>query len=132
MEKLGDGPAADLLLAQIALETADGKSSYAFNVGNMKAHDAEGVKYQLLKTWEIEDGKRVDRREPFLAHESLDEGLDAYIQYMDEKGHLDAADTGDVKAFNRQLKKGGYYTADEAKYLKILERKLESRRGSRG
>jgi flagellum-specific peptidoglycan hydrolase FlgJ len=122
---LGDGPAADFLAAQIALETADGKYSYGYNVGNMKASDRAGVKYQTLKTWELVDGQRKDMREPFLAHDSLEEGLLAYVQYLDRKGLLDAADTGDVDQFNRALKKAGYYTAEESKYGAILKRKLE-------
>lgn len=123
-EMLGDGPAADLLAAQIALETADGKYSYGYNVGNMKARNREGVKYQTLKTWELVDGKRVDMREPFLAHDSLEEGLLEYVRYLDRKGLLDAADTGDVDQFNRALKQAGYYTAEESKYGAILKRKL--------
>lgn len=129
-EKLGDGPAADLLAAQIALETADGKHSYSYNVGNMKAADKAGRKYQLLDTWEVENGKRVDRREPFLAHESLDEGLDEYISYLDRKGLLDVADQGDLTAYNRALKGAGYYTADEAKYGANMKKRLD--RWSRG
>lgn len=123
-EKLGDGPAADLLAAQIGLETADGKGSYGYNVGNIKATDQEGVKYQSLKTWEVENGKRVDRREPFVAHDSLDEGLDYYLRFLDKRGLLDAADSGDVDAFNRALKAKGYYTADEAKYGANMKKRL--------
>lgn len=123
-EMLGDGPAADLLAAQIALETADGKYSYGYNVGNMKASNKAGVKYQTLKTWEMENGKRVDMREPFLAHDSLEEGLLTYVQYLDRKGLLDAADSGDIDAYNRALKAANYYTADETKYGNILKRKL--------
>lgn len=123
---LGDGPAADLLAAQIALETADGKYSYGYNVGNMKASNKEGVKYQTLKTWEVVDGKRVDMREPFLAHESLDEGLLAYVQYLDRKGLLDAADSGDLDTFNRALKAKGYYTADEAQYGRNMRKRLDA------
>jgi flagellum-specific peptidoglycan hydrolase FlgJ len=122
---LGDGPASELLAAQIALETADGKYSYGYNVGNMKAQDREGVKYQSLKTWEIEDGKRVDRREPFLAHDSLEEGLLTYVQYLDRKGLLDAADSGDVKTFNEALKKAGYYTADKDQYERNMRKRLD-------
>ncbi len=123
-EKLGDGPAADLLAAQIGLETADGKGSYGYNVGNIKAVDKPGVKYQSLKTWEQENGKRVDRREPFVAHDSLDEGLDYYIEFLDKKGLLDAADSGDVDAFNHALKSKGYYTADESKYGANMKKRL--------
>jgi flagellum-specific peptidoglycan hydrolase FlgJ len=123
---LGDGPAADLLAAQIALETADGKYSYGYNVGNMKASNREGVKYQTLKTWEMVDGKRVDMREPFLAHDSLEEGLLEYVKYLDRKGLLDAADSGDLDQFNRALKAAGYYTADEAQYGKNMRKRLQS------
>lgn len=129
-ERLGDGPAADLLAAQIALETADGKHSYSYNLGNRKASNKEGAKYQLLDTWEMENGKRVDLREPFIAHESLEEGLDEQIAYLDRKGLLDVADTGDVDAFNRALKAAGYYTADEAAYGRNMKKRLD--RWSRG
>lgn len=126
-ELLGDdSPAADLLAAQIALETADGKYSYGYNVGNMKASDKEGVKYQTLKTWEVVDGKRVDMREPFLAHDSLEEGLLAYVQYLDRKGLLDAADSGDLDTYNRALKAAGYYTADEAQYGRNMRKRLDA------
>ncbi len=127
-ERLGAGPAADLLAAQIGLETADGKYSYGYNVGNMKAADRAGEKYQLLDTWEVENGKRVDRREPFLAHGSLDEGLDAYIAYLDRKGLLDVADQGDLATYNAALKKAGYYTADEAQYGRNMQKRLDARR----
>ncbi len=128
-EMLGDGPAADFLTAQIALETADGKHSYGYNLGNMKASDKPGVRYQLLDTWELENGKKVDRREPFLAHDSLEEGIQTYVEYLDRKGLLDAADSGDPDVFNRALKAAGYYTADESKYGAILKRKLAALRG---
>lgn len=128
---LGDGPAADFLTSQIALETADGKHSYSYNVGNQKASDKPGVNYQLLDTWELENGKRVDRREPFLAHQSLEEGLQSYVQYLDRKGLLDAADSGDLGTFSAALKKAGYFTAEEPKYRAILEKKLKSLQGPR-
>lgn len=130
-ERLGDGPAADLLAAQIGLETADGKYSYGYNVGNMKAPDREGVKYQLLDTWEKENGARVDRREPFLAHQTLDEGLDAYIAYLDRKGLLDVADEGDLQKYNAALKRAGYYTADEAQYGRNMQKRLDARHAAR-
>lgn len=121
-----DSPAADLLAAQIALETADGKHSYSYNVGNMKAPDKEGVKYQSLKTWEMVDGKRVDMREPFLAHDTLEEGLAEYVAYLDRKGLLDAADSGDVRTFNEALKKAGYYTADKDQYERNMRKRLDA------
>lgn len=124
-EMLGDGPAADLLAAQIALETADGRYSYGYNVGNMKASNKAGVKYQTLKTWEVENGVRKDMREPFLAHDSLDEGLLAYVQYLDRKGLLDAADSGDLQTYNRALKAAGYYTADEGQYGRNMQKRLD-------
>jgi flagellum-specific peptidoglycan hydrolase FlgJ len=124
-EMMGDPGVADLLAAQIALETGDGSGSYSYNVGNMKAADKEGVKYQSLKTWEVENGKRVDRREPFLAFESLEEGLTAYVSYLDRKGLLDAADSGDVRTFNEALKKAGYYTADKDQYERNMRKRLD-------
>lgn len=127
--QLGPGPAADFFTAQVALETGNGKGSYGYNIGNMKPSEAHEGKYQLLKTWELEGGKRVDRREPFYAYDSLEEGIQAYLEYQDRKGHLDAADSGDLATFNRSLKSKGYYTAEEPKYLKILEDRLKAVRG---
>jgi len=119
-----DSPAVDLLTAQIALESDDGRATRGYNVGNRKPVDREGTKYQVFRTWELENGKRVDRNEPFLAHDTLDEGLLEYVKYLDRKGLLDAADSGDVDTFNRALKSKGYYTADETKYGNILKKKL--------
>jgi flagellum-specific peptidoglycan hydrolase FlgJ len=92
----------------------------------MKASNKAGVKYQTLKTWEMVDGKRVDMREPFLAHDTLEEGLLTYVQYLDRKGLLDAADTGDLAKFNRALKAAGYYTADEAQYGRNMQKRLDA------
>ena len=110
------------------LETGGGKHSYQYNLGNMKPSEKHTGKYQLLKTWELENGKRVDRREPFYAYDSLADGVQAYLEYQDRKGHLDAADTGDLETFNRSLKSKGYYTAEESKYLKHLQTRLDNLR----
>lgn len=114
------------------LETGGGRGSYGYNLGNMKPSEKHTGKYQLLKTYEVVDGKRVDMREPFYAYDSLAEGVQAYLEYQDRKGHLDAADSGDLQTFNRSLKSKGYYTEDEAKYLKALERRLREVRGASG
>lgn len=113
------------------LETGGGKYSYGYNLGNMKPAEQYDGKYQILKTWEVENGKRVDMREPFYAYDSLADGVQAYLEYQDRKGHLDAADSGDLGAFNRSLKSKGYYTADEAQYLKNLETRLRAIRGAK-
>ena len=128
-EKLGDGPEADFMAAQIALETDGGRSAYNYNIGNRKPKDADGEKYQMLTTWELVNGKRVDMNEPFLSYDSLDAALDDYLEYQDRKGHLDAAATGDLQQFNRSLKAKGYYTAEEPKYLKHLETRLKALKG---
>lgn len=122
---LGDGPEADLLTAQIALETGGGKGAYNYNIGNRKPKDQTGEKYQMLTTWELVDGKRVDMNEPFLSYDNLDDALRDYVEYQDRKGHLDAAASGDVETFNRSLKSKGYYTAEEPKYLKNLQTRLK-------
>lgn len=128
-DRLGDGPAADILASQIALETGDGHGAYGYNIGNRKASDRPGEKYQMLDTWEVENGRRVDRREPFTAHATLDEGLDEYIAYLDRKGLLDVADAGDLDQYNAALKKAGYYTADEAQYGKNMHKRYDAWRG---
>lgn len=128
--QLGPGPAADFFTAQVMLETGGGKYSYGYNLGNMKPSEKHTGKYQLLKTWELVDGRRVDMREPFYAYDSLGEGVQAYLEYQDRKGHLDAADSGDLATFNRSLKSKGYYTAEEDKYLKILQNRLAAIRGT--
>lgn len=114
------------------LETGGGRGSYGYNLGNMKPSEKHTGKYQLLKTYEVVDGKRVDMREPFYAYDSLAEGVQAYLEYQDRKGHLDAADSGDLGTFNRSLKSKGYYTEDEGKYMKALERRLREVRGAAG
>jgi flagellum-specific peptidoglycan hydrolase FlgJ len=129
---LGDGPAADFFTAQVMLETGGGRGAYGYNLGNMKPSDKHQGKYQILKTWEeTPEGARVDMREPFYAYDSLAEGVQAYLEYQDRKGHLDAADSGDLREFNRSLKSKGYYTAKEDAYLRNLERRLRAVRGGR-
>lgn len=123
-DALGPGPAADFFTAQVMLETGGGRGSYGFNLGNMKPSEKHAGKYQILKTWEQVDGRRVDMREPFYAYNSLAEGVQAYLEYQDRQGHLDAADSGDLTKFNRSLKSKGYYTAPEDAYQRNLERRL--------
>jgi flagellum-specific peptidoglycan hydrolase FlgJ len=114
------------------LETGGGRGSYGYNLGNMKPSETHTGKYQLLKTYEKVDGKRVDMREPFYAYDSLADGVQAYLEYQDRKGHLDAADSGDLATFNRSLKSKGYYTEDENLYGKALERRLAEIQKRRG
>ena len=124
VEQLGPGPAADFFTAQVMLETGNGRSLYGNNIGNMKPPSKYEGKYQLLKTHEYIDGKRVNMREPFYAYDTLEEGVQAYLAYQDRHGHLDAADSGDIEAFNRSLKSKGYYTAPEDAYLRTLRSRL--------
>ena len=118
--KLGGDEVADVLMRQANLESGKGKSAYGFNFFGRKAR--EGEKHQLLKTWEVVGGEKKRVREPFASFDSLEEAVDDYIDLLSKNypKALEAARRGDVDGFNRELKAGGYYTADEDEYRKGL------------
>jgi hypothetical protein len=126
----GDLPtkqAAGVLWAQYMIETG-GAACWCFNLGNLKVTQAQvdaGVPwFDLPGTWEIVNGKRVvlpegDPGRRFRAYASLDEAMVEHMRLLRNrryKAAWPAVETGDVMAFARLLKAGGYFTASAEDY----------------
>lgn len=110
--------AAELMMRQVAKETANGKKSYGYNIGGIKAVGEQT--YQLLRTHERVDGELKRVREPFASYDSLDAGVDAYLGLLKRRypRAFQAALSGDASTFVSELKAGGYFTETEENYRK--------------
>jgi hypothetical protein len=106
-----------VLLAQWALETGEGKSMVAYNIGNIKAYDTKAGDYTYFDTTENVNGKTVHLKagEPgtrFRAFSSLPEGAQFYLRGM--KSHWTKAWpyalSGDPEGFAQGLYDQHYYT----------------------
>lgn len=117
-QKLGP-EAASVLAAQVSHETGKG-NTFGYNLGGIKALDGEP--YQLLGTNEVINGKTTRVKEPFASFDSLESGVDAYLGLLQRRypEALEAAERGDTRGFVRELKKKGYFTADENEYYSAM------------
>lgn len=107
--------------AQWALETGRGRSCFNWNLGNRKARRDEP--FMLLRTWEIIDGKRVVLDDRFAAFDSLEAGAADYLAFLLRPQYARAWGAfcaGDAVLAARELKRLGYYTADEGEYARGL------------
>lgn len=124
-----------ILYAQNALETGSTKKMFNNNIGNIKYipsanMDNDDVEYMMLAgTFEYIGGKKVVFQPPhrqtwFRSFESLGEGVSHHLAFLRNNKRYAEAWTklisGDPAGFSKELKKGGYYTASEADYTKLL------------
>jgi hypothetical protein len=120
--------AAGVVWAQYALETGRGAACWNYNLGNVKATEAQaraGVPFTMLpNTWEIIGGKRVVFQPPhpqtwFRAFRSLEEGMAHHLRFLAETRYRDAWSfvvAGDPVGFAYRLKALGYFTAPADTY----------------
>lgn len=113
-----------VLLAQIALETANGKSCICFNVGNFKRGCSENYCTFRTTEWQGNPPAPVAQDCDFSAWPSLQIGCQYYLHAL--ASHWpeawSAAVAGDAQAFAAGLRQRGYYTAPEAAYAAGVER----------
>lgn len=115
-----------VLLAQSGIETADWRSMWNYNVGNVKR--GKGQPWTMLPhVWEIIRGERVVFEPPhpqthFRAFPDLEAGAAAYLDTMAGRfaKSWEAVVSGDPEAFARALKAQHYYTAPVDAYAKAL------------
>ncbi len=111
----------DTLTAQASLETGSGQHMYNYNFGGIKGVGPTGLTAKC-RTNEVLNGKTVSIVDGFRAYGTLDEGALDYVTTL--RGRFgrswDAAVVGDVRGFAHALKQQGYYTANEADYVKAL------------
>lgn len=117
----------NLMLAQWALETGNGKSIHNYNLGNAKRSSADKY-YQFFRCSEIINGQEVffDPPSPqcaFAAFKTPAEGALAYIKVLAKKPHWWAGLlSGNVNTFNSALSTAPkYYTASPSLYLSALQ-----------
>ena len=107
-----------VLLAQVALETANGKSCVCFNVANFKR--GPGPDYCSFQTteWEGDPPAPVVQVCEFSAWPDLPSACQYYLHAL--ASHWpeawSAAVEGDASAFAHGLRLRGYFTAPEASY----------------
>ncbi len=112
-----------VLYAQFGIETGGGPAAWNFNIGNVKW--SNGYDYFMLpNTWEIIKGKKVIFQPPaketwFRAYSSFNDSMKGHLDFLANKRYKScwgAVLVGDVVGFAKELKKFGYYTADETAY----------------
>lgn len=113
-----------IILSQNALETANRKKMWNYNIGNITT-DGKGVfnYFNDLPTQEqIEHGKWEEKYLKYRAYPDLQSGVNDYLKLL--KTRYTKAWSSIIKHdpvnFSKSLKERGYYTANEAPYTKAL------------
>jgi flagellum-specific peptidoglycan hydrolase FlgJ len=114
-----------VLLAQWALETADGGAWMNWNVGGVKHRPGDGRDWTSYATKELEHGRFVvhsGKEDPatwFRAFSTMEEGIADYLVTLehDFPKALERAHGGDAPGFVRELAAAHYFTAPQAQYL---------------
>jgi hypothetical protein len=103
------------LMAQWALETANGEACFNYNIGNFKAYPQDNPSQAWFAMTTTENVGGVTTTVPgakFQAFASLDDGVRSYLSAM--HGRFGAAwqyvESGDLQAFAKALHDQGYYT----------------------
>lgn len=114
-----------IIMAQNSLETGSRKSMWNYNVGNIKANPSGPYDYFYLNAPEqTSTGHWEKLTMPFRAYSTLTDGVIDYLKLLSGSQRYQQAWqhilNPDPVAFSKALKKGGYYTADEAPYTKLL------------
>lgn len=115
-----------LVLAQNALETGNRQKMWNFNLGNITTSGKASYDfYDDLETSEqMKPGVWEKKYLKYRAYPSLTEGVKDYLKFISTH-YPDAWNNilhTDPIAFSKSLKKGGYYTANEAPYTKLLSK----------
>jgi hypothetical protein len=117
----------DLLMAQWALETGNGKSTHNYNFTNIKRNAGDPY-FQYFRCSEIIDGVEVffDPPHPqcaFAAYKTPADGAAAYIRILKKRPHWWAGlMSEDINVFNNALSTTPkFYTASPSLYLSALK-----------
>lgn len=120
-----------VLVAQAALETGWGRSiirdsqgNSSHNLFNIKAHNGWEGGSVTVQTLEYRDGLPQPEYAQFRAYDSLEEGFDDYVRFIQENPRYAQAreQAGDPQAYLQALQRAGYATDPE--YAAKIERIL--------
>ncbi len=118
-----------VLVAQSALESGRWRSMHCWNFGNVKASSTYEWLYCQFRCNEVIGGKVqwFDPPHPqcnFRAFTDIEAGALDHIRFLSQSkryaGAWEAAAKGDPAALVHALKAAGYFTADEAPYVKAV------------
>jgi hypothetical protein len=130
----GESPSSEtsaILTAQWAHETARGGSMYNYNFGGIKGTGPSGFSV-VQRTREGHGETERTIRDRFRAYGSAEEGAVDYVQLLNKRypKALEAAREGDPEGFVRALKSRGYFTGDEASYVRSVTSLANEMRGT--
>lgn len=125
-----------LLWAQWALESGRGKFCHLYNFGNIKKQykPDDGHDWCMFRCSEILNGKEYWFNPPhiqthFRAYQNSTDGAYDYITFLSKRKRYllswEQVKKGDASAFVHELKKAGYFTADEERYKKAVVKLTE-------
>lgn len=126
-----------LVMAQNALETGHRKSMYNYNVGNITTNDKSQYDYfdDLTTDEQVSPGQWKKMRLKYRAYKSLDEGVKDYLKFLSNPSGRYAQAWEHIKnpnptSYSQELKRAGYYTANESAYTKNLNSLFKQYGGS--
>lgn len=113
-----------MLLSQNALETGHRKFMYNYNIGNVTTNGKGKYNFydDLTTDEQISPGKWKKMNLKYRAFDTLEEGALDYIQFLKNNysGAWQHIMHPNPEEYSRALKKGGYYTANEAPYTRNM------------
>ncbi len=126
-EQFGEEPSEKtvaVLTAQWSHETGDGRSMFNFNFGGIKGKGPSGLSVNQ-RTKEGWGATEKTIRDNFRAYQSAQEGAGDYISLLKRRypAAIEAAAQGEPGNFVRELKNGGYFTGNEASYVRSITQK---------
>jgi mannosyl-glycoprotein endo-beta-N-acetylglucosaminidase len=123
-QALGRAPNArtlSILTGQWAHETGRGAAMLNYNFGGIKGSGPSGMStvYKTREGWGADEVHTSDR---FRAYGSAAEGARDYVGLLVRRypNAVQAAERGDPSGFVQALKAGGYFTGNEASYIKSV------------
>jgi hypothetical protein len=124
-----------VLYAQNTLETGGTTAMWNWNIGNVKfvpsknpEEDNDKEYMMLSNVWEIVNGAKVIFQPPhpatwFRSFPTLADGVAFHFKFLQRFRYRNAwlaVQAGDPVDFSKQLRIGGYYTAPEEDYTKLM------------
>lgn len=135
----GYDPSSDqvaMIMAQNALETGHRKSMYNYNVGNITTDGKVHNYFDDLKTKEqMSPGKWEEKYLKYRAYNSLDEGVIDYLNFLSKNKRYQKAwqhiENPNPEKYSKELKRAGYYTANEPQYTAGIKNLFRQYSGSK-